>query len=92
MTVPNATVVSVTSTEEINNVVQAGLKVRKTAGTKMNVESSRSHLIFSIVMESTDLQTGAVTKGKLSFVDLAGSERVKKSSAGRHVQGGASDQ
>tara|TARA_B100000073_G_scaffold86961_1_gene67726 strand:- start:46 stop:3765 length:3720 start_codon:yes stop_codon:yes gene_type:complete len=81
VTVPNATVVSVTSTEEINNVVQAGLKVRKTAGTKMNVESSRSHLIFSIVMESTDLQTGAVTKGKLSFVDLAGSERVKKSGA-----------
>jgi len=72
---------SVTSAEEINNVVQAGLKVRKTAGTKMNVESSRSHLIFSIVMESTDLQTGAVTKGKLSFVDLAGSERVKKSGA-----------
>ena len=32
-------------------------------------------------MESTDLQTGAVTKGKLSFVDLAGSERVKKSGA-----------
>jgi uncharacterized coiled-coil DUF342 family protein len=81
VTVPNATVVSVTSAEEINNVVQAGLKVRKTAGTKMNVESSRSHLIFSIVMESTDLQTGAVTKGKLSFVDLAGSERVKKSGA-----------
>ena len=57
-----------TPTEEINNAQQAGLKVRKTAGTKMNVESSRSHLIFSIVMESTDLQTGAVTKGKLSLL------------------------
>merc|ERR1712205_222398 len=40
-----------------------------------------SHLIFSLVMETTDLQTGALTKGKLSFVDLAGSERVKKSGA-----------
>jgi hypothetical protein len=47
----------------------------------MNVESSRSHLIFSLVIETTDLQTGALTKGKLSFVDLAGSERVKKSGA-----------
>jgi len=41
----------------------------------MNRESSRSHLIMSIVIESTNLQTQNVTKGKLSFVDLAGSER-----------------
>ena len=81
VTVPNATVVPVTSEGEIIEVIQTGLKVRKTAGTKMNVESSRSHLIFSLVMETTDLQTGALTKGKLSFVDLAGSERVKKSGA-----------
>jgi hypothetical protein len=37
--------------------------------------------VFSVVIESTDLQTQTVTKGKLSFVDLAGSERVKKSGA-----------
>ena len=42
---------------------------------QMNRESSRSHLIMSIVIESTNLQTQNVTKGKLSFVDLAGSER-----------------
>ncbi len=41
----------------------------------MNRESSRSHLIMSIIVESTNLQTQAVTRGKLSFVDLAGSER-----------------
>jgi len=81
VTVPNATIVPVTSEDEIIEVIHTGLKVRKTAGTKMNVESSRSHLIFSLVMETTDLQTGALTKGKLSFVDLAGSERVKKSGA-----------
>ena len=44
-------------------------------GVQMNRESSRSHLIISIVVESTNLQTQNVTKGKLSFVDLAGSER-----------------
>ena len=43
--------------------------------SQMNRESSRSHLIISIVIESTNLQTQNVTKGKLSFVDLAGSER-----------------
>ena len=41
----------------------------------MNKESSRSHLIMSVVIESTNLQTQHVTRGKLSFVDLAGSER-----------------
>ena len=81
VTVPNATVIPVASEQEIIDVIQTGLKMRKTAGTKMNVESSRSHLIFSLVLETSDLQTGSVTRGKLSFVDLAGSERVKKSGA-----------
>lgn len=53
----------------------------------MNRESSRSHLITSIVVTSTNLQTQNVTRGKLSFVDLAGSERVKKSgSAGDQLK------
>ena len=30
---------------------------------------------MSVVIESTNLQTQHVTRGKLSFVDLAGSER-----------------
>ena len=81
VTVQNATVVSVSSKDDILSVIDKGLGQRKTTSTKMNVESSRSHLIFSLVMETTDLQTQNVTKGKLSFVDLAGSERVKKSGA-----------
>ena len=81
VTVPNATVTEVSNEDEILDVIQTGLKVRKTANTKMNVESSRSHLIFSLIIETTDSQTGTITKGKLSFVDLAGSERVKKSGA-----------
>ena len=81
VTVTNSTVVPVGSKEDIMNVIDAGLSVRKTTSTKMNVESSRSHLIFSLIIETTDLQTQQVTRGKLSFVDLAGSERVKKSGA-----------
>ena len=52
----------------------------------MNRESSRSHLIMSIVIESTNLQTQNVTKGKLSFVDLAGSERCGQRCSGPDVE------
>ena len=44
----------------------------------MNVASSRSHLVFSIVVESKNLKTGAAHFGKISLVDLAGSESVGK--------------
>lgn len=37
-----------------------------------------SHLVFSILIESTNTVTGKVITGKLSLVDLAGSERLKK--------------
>ncbi len=43
--------------------------------TQMNRESSRSHLIITVCIEATNLQTQNVSHGKLSFVDLAGSER-----------------
>jgi Kinesin motor domain len=47
----------------------------------MNSDSSRSHLICSIVISSTNIRTGSVVRGKLTLVDLAGSERVGKSGA-----------
>jgi kinesin family member C2/C3 len=58
-----------------------GSKNRHVAGTKMNAESSRSHLVFSVIIQCTSLQTGNTTYGKLSLVDLAGSERVGKTGA-----------
>ena len=51
---------------------------------QMNRESSRSHLIITVCIESTNLQTQSVARGKLSFVDLAGSERC----VGVHWLGG----
>ena len=45
----------------------------------MNDQSSRSHLIFSVVIEAQNKKNGEVCKGKISFVDLAGSERSHKS-------------
>ncbi|KAJ9511982.1 hypothetical protein QJQ45_004434 [Haematococcus lacustris] len=79
VTVAGATIVEVTSAKELLATIEAGQNRRHVASTQMNRESSRSHLIISIMIESTNLQTQSVSKGKLSFVDLAGSERVKKS-------------
>ncbi|XP_050132270.1 kinesin-like protein KIN-14E isoform X1 [Malus sylvestris] len=79
VSVENVTVLSISSHDELKSVIQRGSERRHTAGTQMNDESSRSHLIVSVVIESTNLQTQSVARGKLSFVDLAGSERIKKS-------------
>uniref|UniRef100_A0A1D1YVK4 Kinesin-like calmodulin-binding protein n=1 Tax=Anthurium amnicola TaxID=1678845 RepID=A0A1D1YVK4_9ARAE len=82
--VENVTVVSISNFEELKSIIARGSEQRHTAGTQMNDESSRSHLILSIIIESTNLQTQSLARGKLSFVDLAGSERVKKSGSSGH--------
>ncbi|KAI5068842.1 hypothetical protein GOP47_0017187 [Adiantum capillus-veneris] len=77
--VENCTIVSISTLDELDAIVMKGLDRRHISGTQMNAESSRSHLVLSIIIESTNLQTQVQVKGKLSFVDLAGSERIKKS-------------
>ena len=37
---------------------------------EMNAESSRSHLIISIIIESTNRTSGAVTKGKVFIISF----------------------
>ncbi|PSC75171.1 kinesin-like calmodulin-binding isoform X1 [Micractinium conductrix] len=82
VTVPGATIVdNITTPRELMDTIEAGLARRRVSSTAMNRESSRSHLIITICIESTNLQTQNVARGKLSFVDLAGSERNKKSQA-----------
>ena len=55
--------------------------------TNMNANSSRSHTIFRIYLESRgkttdgDSELGAVRVSALNIVDLAGSERAKKTEA-----------
>uniref|UniRef100_A0A7I4EPZ7 Kinesin-like protein n=1 Tax=Physcomitrium patens TaxID=3218 RepID=A0A7I4EPZ7_PHYPA len=77
--VENATLLPIASHDELQAIVHKGLERRHVSGTHMNAESSRSHLILSVIVESTNRQSQVLVKGKLSFVDLAGSERVKKS-------------
>ena len=58
-----------------------GIRKRKVTSTHMNAESSRSHLVVSIILKLTDKRTGDESEGKITLVDLAGCERVKKSGA-----------
>ncbi|KAF1315762.1 Kinesin-like protein, partial [Globisporangium splendens] len=79
--VPGLTVVPVQSLEEVFELIKKGNKNRSTHATDMNKHSSRSHLILSIQIKSTNLVTNAVSNGKLFLVDLAGSERLSKAGA-----------
>ncbi|KAK3579189.1 hypothetical protein CHS0354_022725 [Potamilus streckersoni] len=56
---------------------------RTVASTSMNRESSRSHAVFSIVIESKAEKEGVklVKTSQLNLVDLAGSERQKDTNA-----------
>lgn len=75
VTVPGATTVDISSARALLATIERAQQRRHVASTQMNRESSRSHLIISVCIEATNLQTQNVTRGKLSFVDLAGSER-----------------
>jgi hypothetical protein len=74
----------VDSVEAIDALMTKGNSVRTVGSTAMNAESSRSHSIFTIVIEmSGKREDGSehVTAGKLNLVDLAGSERQSKTQA-----------
>ena len=79
--VEGAHIVDINSLQEANQIFEFGLESRRTESTNMNLTSSRSHLVFSIIINSRNKQTGVRTTGKLSLVDLAGSERVSKTGA-----------
>ena len=64
----NVTVLSISKVEDLNNIIQRGSERRHTSGTQMNEESSRSHLILSIVIESTNLQSQSAARGKVLFM------------------------
>ncbi|EDW30854.1 GL12170 [Drosophila persimilis] len=65
--------------------MRLGIKNRAVGATKIeSKKSSRSHAIFSITVERSELGEGGVQHvrmGKLQLVDLAGSERQSKTQA-----------
>lgn len=76
--IQGVTEIELTSISQTETIFEDGLSGRKTRKTNMNDASSRSHLVFSIIVDSTNVNTGVRTMGKLSFVDLAGSEKSSK--------------
>ncbi|EEC13098.1 kinesin, putative [Ixodes scapularis] len=69
------------SIKEIEHVMTVGNQNRSVGATNMNVHSSRSHAIFIITVEHSDLGPDGkhhIRVGKLNLVDLAGSERQVK--------------
>lgn len=69
--------------EELHALLNYGKKNRVVRKTNMNSESSRSHSIFSITVETLKQIDGQdhVRSARLNLVDLAGSERVAKTGA-----------
>lgn len=56
-------------------LMKMGSENRKVAETLMNEKSSRSHSVFSIIIESSSKTESGVTStrfSRLNFVDLAG--------------------
>ena len=69
---------------DMTKVFEEGTMQRHVGSTNMNAESSRSHSVFCIIVESsmTDAEGETHVKvGKLNMVDLAGSERQSKTGA-----------
>lgn len=79
--VDGAETVQVKCATDLLGLFRRGTQSRTTASTKMNADSSRSHLIMTVVTKLVNKRTGECTNGKLTLVDLAGSERVGKSGA-----------
>jgi len=74
----------VENAQQMIAIMHAGVNNRATGATKMNQGSSRSHSIFSIIVESSEVDSEGETHyrmGKLNLVDLAGSERQSKTEA-----------
>ena len=58
--------------------MKIGANNRTIAATRMNENSSRSHSLFILQVQSKNTETDTTKHGKLYFVDLAGSEKVEK--------------
>lgn len=84
--IKNVKIKQIVGMDECNSIFEKGLAGRKTRKTNMNDESSRSHLIYAIMIESTNRLTGQKQVGKISFIDLAGSESAKKTGTDKEGQ------
>jgi kinesin family protein C2/C3 len=79
--VQGAVQLEATDPASLQGIMDVGMSRRHTSATQMNDVSSRSHLIFAMIVETVVKGSKNKVIGKISLVDLAGSERVKKTGA-----------
>jgi len=72
--------------EALLDLLERGNQMRTVCATKMNSESSRSHLLLTIRVVGVNKQTDQKLHGKILLCDLAGSERLKKSDVSGEAQ------
>ncbi|KAJ2084021.1 hypothetical protein H4R24_000370 [Coemansia sp. RSA 988] len=74
----------VTSYEQFDSLYQKACGNRRTASTKLNNHSSRSHAILTVQVQwQDDISAGKVWSGRLHLIDLAGSEDNRRTENGR---------
>lgn len=73
----------VSSASQAQAFLASGIRNRRVAATAMNHESSRSHSVFTLTVETQEKKNGRLTSRFASFhlIDLAGSERQKSTGA-----------
>ncbi|PIA58127.1 hypothetical protein AQUCO_00500219v1 [Aquilegia coerulea] len=86
--VENLTEEYVTCYDDVTQILIKGLSNRKVGATTINSKSSRSHIVFTCVIESwckgTSSKCFSSSKtSRISLIDVAGSERNKLDDAGR---------
>lgn len=81
LNVPDASLVSVSCTQDVLELMRIGQKNRAVGATALNERSSRSHSVLTVHVYGKELVSGSILRGCLHLVDLAGSERVDKSEA-----------
>jgi hypothetical protein len=77
VSVENLTEQTTSSWSEAMEILKLGSRNRHIGATSMNIESSRSHSVFTIYLESKSFSNGVmnIKYSRFHFVDLAGSER-----------------
>ncbi|CAL6081666.1 Kinesin-like_protein [Hexamita inflata] len=82
MQTPTMTKISVTSAQQVLQLITQAVQQRQVAATQMNAQSSRSHVIFQL-----HISTSNNYQSLLTLVDLAGSERVNRTlSSGERLE------
>ncbi|TYI14726.1 hypothetical protein ES332_A08G140200v1 [Gossypium tomentosum] len=79
LNVPDASLMPVSSTSDVIDLMNLGQRNRAVGATALNDRSSRSHSCLTVHVQGKDLTSGTILRGCMHLVDLAGSERVNKS-------------